>query len=654
MRLFRFLAGLAGAVVLTTPGWAAAPLAAYGNLPSIESIDLSPDGTKLAVAMSTGEQRVIAVKTLPDGPLQPYPVGDAKIRRLDWIGSDRLVITTSQTGRIAGVIAPRRENYLGFELDLAKRKARPLLQGELGDSTTGTHLHGANEGINGSLNIMAGPPEVRTIGGAPTLFLRGVAFRDRYGVLTVFQMNRRTGKPEIVELGDRYTDDIILDSDGAPIAKSDYEADSGRWTLKVRLGGGWRTVRSVEAKTETPFLAGLGRDGKSVVVGLPGEHGLELREVSADGVWGEPLEARDVDGMIFDPQSHRLIGVYALAGDDDRYTFFDPADQKVWESIRKAFKTDRVRLESWSEDRKKIVIRADSPIEGEGYALVDMATKQAHWLGARYQKLTPADISPVQAVHFKATDGLELSGYLTVPAGAQARNLPLVVFPHGGPAARDTPGFDWWAQAMASHGYAVLQVNFRGSDGYGWSFLEAGFGEWGRKMQTDLSDGVRYLAGQGIIDPKRVCIVGASYGGYAALAGAALDTGVYRCAVSVAGLSDLQRFVVWSKNQNGAGAVRWWTRFMGAEAMRDPALTQISPAAHVDRVAVPVLLIHGKDDTVVPLEQSRIMADALQKAGKPVELVVQDGADHWLSRGDTRLQTLEATMAFLEKHNPPN
>jgi dipeptidyl aminopeptidase/acylaminoacyl peptidase len=207
---------------------------------------------------------------------------------------------------------------------------------------------------------------------------------------------------------------------------------------------------------------------------------------------------------------------------------------------------------------------------------------------------------------------------------------------------------------MASHGYAVLQVNFRGSDGYGWSFLEAGFGEWGRKMQTDLSDGVRYLAGQGIIDPKRVCIVGASYGGYAALAGAALDTGVYRCAVSVAGLSDLQRFVVWSKNQNGAGAVRWWTRFMGAEAMRDPALTQISPAAHVDRVAVPVLLIHGKDDTVVPLEQSRIMADALQKAGKPVELVVQDGADHWLSRGDTRLQTLEATMAFLEKHNPPN
>jgi dipeptidyl aminopeptidase/acylaminoacyl peptidase len=228
-----------------------------------------------------------------------------------------------------------------------------------------------------------------------------------------------------------------------------------------------------------------------------------------------------------------------------------------------------------------------------------------------------------------------------------------VVFPHGGPASRDTPSFDWWAQAMASRGYAVLQVNFRGSDGFGWSFTKAGFGQWGRKMQTDLSDGVRFLAKEGVIDPKRVCIVGGSYGGYAALAGAALDTGVYRCAASVAGLSDLRRFIDWSKAQNGVSAYRWWTRFMGAEDSRDPSLAEISPAAHIDRVNIPILLVHGRDDTVVPLEQSRIMADALQKAGKPVELIVQKGADHWLSRGDTRLETLDAIVDFLEKYNPP-
>jgi dipeptidyl aminopeptidase/acylaminoacyl peptidase len=146
--------------------------------------------------------------------------------------------------------------------------------------------------------------------------------------------------------------------------------------------------------------------------------------------------------------------------------------------------------------------------------------------------------------------------------------------------------------------------------------------------------------------------VGASYGGYAALAGAALDTGVYRCAASVAGISDLRRFGDWSRSNNGVRAFRYWTRFMGSD--KDAALAEISPAAHVDAVTVPVLLVHGRDDTVVPLEQSRLMAEALQRAGKPVELVVQPHADHWLSRGDTRLQTLQAVVAFLEKNNPPH
>ena len=207
---------------------------------------------------------------------------------------------------------------------------------------------------------------------------------------------------------------------------------------------------------------------------------------------------------------------------------------------------------------------------------------------------------------------------------------------------------------MASRGYAVLQVNFRGSDGLGEGLLEAGYGQWGRKMQSDLSDGVRHLAAQGTIDPKRVCIVGASYGGYAALAGAAIDTGVYRCAASVGGLSDLGRFVSWSKTRRGHDAFRYWTRFMGAEENRATVLAGISPVTHVGKVSVPVLLIHGKDDSVVPVEQSQIMAEALRKAGKLYELIVQKGEDHWLSRGDTRLQTLEATMAFVEKHNPPN
>jgi dipeptidyl aminopeptidase/acylaminoacyl peptidase len=173
-------------------------------------------------------------------------------------------------------------------------------------------------------------------------------------------------------------------------------------------------------------------------------------------------------------------------------------------------------------------------------------------------------------------------------------------------------------------------------------------------MQTDLSDGVRALAANGTIDPKRVCIVGASYGGYAAMAGPTLDPGVYRCAASYAGVSELRRMVAWSKDQHGRETERYWERFMGASRPDDPKLTEASPADHVDKVKVPMLLIHGKDDTTVPIEQSLVMADALKAAGKPVELLVLDSTDHWLTKGETRLAMLKAVVAFLEKNNPPS
>jgi dipeptidyl aminopeptidase/acylaminoacyl peptidase len=174
-------------------------------------------------------------------------------------------------------------------------------------------------------------------------------------------------------------------------------------------------------------------------------------------------------------------------------------------------------------------------------------------------------------------------------------------------------------------------------------------------MQTDLSDGVRYLVKEGIVDANKVCIVGASYGGYAALAGVTLDPGVYRCAVSVAGLSDLARMLRW-ESRGGADArdvTRYWDRFWGVSGGTDPLLNAISPIKHVDAVKVPVLLIHGRDDTVVPFEQSQVMFDALKDNKKDVEMVTLKKEDHWLSRGETRLQMLEATVAFLRAHNPP-
>ncbi len=375
----------------------------------------------------------------------------------------------------------------------------------------------------------------------------------------------------------------------------------------------------------------------------------------ADGKWSSSWdEAASLDDILEDPQSHQIIGGVRTT-DKTEYLFISPKDQADWNKIVRAFPGENVERVSWSDDRSRIVVRVTGVREGAAFMLVDLKAGSVDQIGDEYDGIDPSGVSEVRTVNYKAADGREIMAYLTLPKGREAKGLPLVVLPHGGPAARDDPGFDWWSQALASRGYAVLQPQFRGSDGFGSDLLSSGYGEWGRKMQTDLSDGVRDLASKGVVDPKRVCIVGASYGGYAALAGATLDTGVYRCAASIAGLSDLQRFLAVKRDQGSERrnlSLRFWDRFMGAKSSTDPALDAISPAKLIDKVSIPVLLIHGRDDTVVPIEQSRIMDAALRRAGKPVKYVELPGEDHWLSKSETRLEMLKQVVAFLEANNP--
>ena len=374
------------------------------------------------------------------------------------------------------------------------------------------------------------------------------------------------------------------------------------------------------------------------------------------GAWSDLPFQDTPDGLVTHPRTKLLIGASTEGEDGRTYKFLDPAAEGAWRSVSVAFRNKRVQFVSWSEDMRQMVVLTEGAGDPGTYQLVDLDRRTAEIVGSRYP-LTPEQVGEVRPISYEAADGMRIPGYLTLPPGVtDPKDLPLVVLPHGGPASRDTLGFDWWAQGLASRGYAVLQPNFRGSDGLGQAHLEAGYGQWGRKMQTDLSDGVRWLASQGIVDPKWVCIVGASYGGYAAMAGPTIDPGVYRCAVAVAGVSDLRAMVQWSSSQAGARdapAVRYWNRFMGADRLGDRDLDAISPAKLADRADAPILLLHGRDDTVVPFVQSRMFADALKAAGKPYELIELNGEDHWLSRAETRQRMLNETVRFLETHNPP-
>jgi dipeptidyl aminopeptidase/acylaminoacyl peptidase len=285
-----------------------------------------------------------------------------------------------------------------------------------------------------------------------------------------------------------------------------------------------------------------------------------------------------------------------------------------------------------------------------------MNTDQAKRVASTYPHIKAEEVGDVKNFKYEAGDGLAIDSILTLPPAREAKSLPLIVMPHG-VVGHDKPGFDWWAQAFASRGYAVFQPNYRGSDGYGIEFEHAGYGQWGKKILSDISEGVAALAQKQIIDSKRVCIVGARFGGYAALAGVTLQQGLYRCAVSVAGYSDLVSFGDWARLMYTGGDYQpysaYWLRSTGADVEGISFLRTISPALVAAKADAPILLIHGKGDTGIPIEQSEEMASALKRAGKPYELVSLDKEDHFLSRESTRTAMLEAAVAFVVKYNPP-
>jgi dipeptidyl aminopeptidase/acylaminoacyl peptidase len=309
---------------------------------------------------------------------------------------------------------------------------------------------------------------------------------------------------------------------------------------------------------------------------------------------------------------------------------------------------------SWSEDRSRVIVGTSGPDRVPSFYLYDVKAAKVSQIASASTDLDRSKLARRVPYSYAARDGVQIPSFLTRPLGAEGPT-PLVVLPHGGPAAQEIAGYDWLAHFLASRGYAVLQPNFRGSDGFGKAWEEAGHGEWGvGVMQHDLTDGVAALVAAGVADPERVCIVGASYGGYAALAGAAFTPELYRCAAAIAGVADLRVMLSFERGRAGFASptLVYWRQAMGVDesGSANEKLDAASPAKHVDKVSAPVLLIHGRDDTVVPIAQSRLMQTALEGAGKSVQLVELDGEDHWLSRAPTRLAMLQALDGFLKEH----
>jgi len=622
----------------------AAPLENYGRLPSLEEVQLSPDGSRIAFVRTEKEERYIVVKEVQDRKfVAGLRVGPVKLRGLGWADAGHLLIYSSVTGMPMALRGEAAEWMQLQVFDLASKKIVMF--------PDAVRLSGRLGGLR-VLNTVRGPAQVRRVDGQTVLFVPCTYIAETTLPMMV-RLDLASGSQTIVQKSSSYNEEWFVGPDGSIASDEDYDEERQDWSIRVQVAGVWKKAASGNAPVEIPYVLGLSADGASLVISFfEGGQWVERQVSLRDGTLSAPLpQYAHMRSPVLERVGDRLIG-RVVVDDDHRYFFFDPDQQRHWEAIVRAFPAAHLQLESFSDDFRKLIVLVESHAVGLTYFYVDLDAHRSFPVGDEYEGIdNPAT---VKRIDYEAADSLRIPAYLTLPGDRPEKSLALVVLPHGGPAARDTAEFHWMAQAIASQGYAVLQANFRGSS-LDRQHLEAGFGQWGRKMQTDLSDGVRYLVAQGIVDPGRVCIVGASYGGYAALAGVTLDPGTYRCAVSIAGISDLRRMLHWVDDRHLVSdnrTQRYWDRFLGVGGMSDPLLEQISPARHAAGVGAPVLLIHGEDDTVVPIEQSERMESALRKAGGTVEFLHLKGEDHWLSRNATRAQTLQALMDFLHRYNP--
>ena len=615
------------------------PLTVYGKLPTISNVALSPDGTRVVLQMNKDGGIVMYDYNLATGEVAAAAIEGDKIRDLMWADNKSIFVTTSKTSKFADQLV---EEWIGFIIDVHAGK-RYQLYSDQQDYRAVIGGDSYRIKVNGGYRITA----------------RNASFSG-YGITTevntaLYGFTTDGHRGFKIDEDGRRINDWAIRGDGTVVARSEYDDDTKMWTLRYKSDKGWKTIYSVKAELDVPNLLGLGRDGQSVLIYLrDGEMKDKYVEVAADGTMGTPM---DISGSnhypIFDSNSFNLVG-FGNENGVDTYTFYDPTYAKLPALIKKAIGDGmHIDLVGFAEDPLHVLIF----VEGEGnsgtYYSIDFRKGGYKEIGQQYPDLPPEWVAEKAPYSYKAADGLDIPAWLTLPVDRDPVKLALVVLPHGGPQTAEGGNFDFLSQALSSRGYAVLQPNYRGSDGYGSDFTAKGYGEFGRKMQTDLSDGVRDLVQKGMVDPKRVAIFGGSYGGYAALAGITLDPGVYNCAVSLAGISDIKAFMAYELERSGykgdSYGMLYWQRYLGDDSRWD----DISPIKHIDAVKVPVMLIHGKDDTVVPFNQSNEMYQALQKAGKPVEFVQLSQEDHWMSREPTRIQIVESMVNFMLKNNPP-
>ncbi|MEE2527151.1 prolyl oligopeptidase family serine peptidase [Hyphobacterium sp. HN65] len=628
---------------------------AFARLPAMAHPTLSPDGSRIAYIANDGDASALYILNLETG--DRGGVGTSQIRPYDlvWAGNDYVIMLASDTERFTLL---QRRNPIDVSAAFSVEAANPSNVVQLTANDRQIHSMDVRRGNivavdhdNG--NVFIPGYEAPRQSGVNSFRMSDAQQRPRYSLWRVAADGGNVWR-QMQGLPDQRT--WLVASDGSPLAREYFDDDRNQYRFDAYRDGDWSTVLDLDNPVFQSIVWGLFNTEEAAVSLYVDGYG-SLRPVSLEtgNATGDDIavSGRDILAVHEDPYTGFIAGI-EFADDYMRTVWLDDELQGLQDALVNALGDPSTTITSWSRDRTRYIVRTDGASATPIYYFYDDASRNLSILAAEYPELETATLGQREAFEYTARDGASISGFVTRPASGGS-NLPTVILPHGGPETLDAGGFDWIAHFLASRGYLVIQPNFRGSDGFGVEFRDAGRGAWGTGVaQHDVTDALHHAVQQGWADAGRVCIFGGSYGGYSALAGGAFTPDLYACVAAYAPVTDLGLFLGETEIRGGAG--NWvadaWAEILGGVVTADDRqrLDDVSPIHNTRAFQAPVLLMHGREDSVVPIAQSRRFEEEMEDDNQAIEYVELRTADHWLTSQATRTEVLTRLEAFLAEH----
>jgi dipeptidyl aminopeptidase/acylaminoacyl peptidase len=623
------------------------PVTALFSNPVFSSPDLSDDGTRIVYILSKGDLRVIVAQPLSGGAptaLAKFDDPQTRPNRLEWANDRRILI--SAHARDHGFVGMRSRFTRLYAVD--------------SDGSNFTWL-GRDWPVHGWRALQSGSQDNLlhlTPRDPQTILIR--YWPGNEDSPQVMRLDVDSGELSVAEKRQRKIRDWHADGDGK--VRAGAAIFGGSYQLWTRVDASQDFKLAIEYDRydfDGLRFAGFHRDPRKIYVSMPHDGRRALFEFDLESrTAGTLVEAHsevDVDTIELSDSTREAIGV-SFTDDRHRVRYFDgrlESDmQRISGTLAEEFGREvDVDPVSQSADGTKLVLAVSSDRLPPFFYFFDRSNRQLSRLFATLPDVPVESLAPTRRVTFRARDGLPIPAYLTLPVGVDPRDLPAVALVHGGPWSRDAIEWDPEVQLLANRGFAVLQVNFRGSTGFGKAFRDAGNREWGQRMQDDITDGVRWLIDQGIADGDRIGIMGTSFGGYAALMGLVKTPELYRAGIAYAAVTDIETSLA---NDHWLGSDHGFDRLViGGEFGDADRLRQSSPLRRASEIRVPVLLGHGEDDQRVHVRESQAMAEALRAANARYEYVEFQHEIHGFALENNRIRWYERVAGFLEEHLAP-